>query len=413
MEFHNTYEDEQRATAYDELGLGGTYHLAFRDLAALLRKHVVGKSAIDFGCGTGRSTRFLGRLGFRCVGLDVASAMVSIARARDPHGSYRVIEDGDFSALSDGTFDLVLSAFTFDNIPGRGRRSRLLSGLRKLLSPHGRLINIVSSPELYSNEWVTFTTRDFPENAKAGSGDIVRVVTTDYSDARPVEDVLWRDRDYLALFREAGLEPERIEKPLATGEEGIAWVSETRIPPWTIHVLRPIVPSARLKIRRATTADAQAISGVLAQSFAEYEEKYTPAAFRATTPSPAGVLARLGEGPCWVGELDSEVVATAAATVTPAGCYVRGMGVVTQARRVRAGWGLLDTIEQFAREREAARLYLSTTPFLQGAVRLYHRYGFRRIEEGPTDLLGTPLYSMQKVLSLRPHRAATPASLGN
>ena len=240
MNFFNTYEDPQRAAAYDELGYGGTYRLAFRDLPALLREHVSGNRAADFGCGTGRSLRFLQALGYRAVGLDISAEMVAIARARDPRGDYRVIDDGDFSSLTDGSIDLVLAAFTFDNIPGRDQKVRLFSGLRRLLRSHGRLVNIVSTPELYTHEWVTFTTRDYPQNARARCGDVVRILTTEYSDGRPVEDILWPDHDYRMVFREAGLEPEHVSRPLAAGDEGIPWVSETRIAPWTIYVLRPI-----------------------------------------------------------------------------------------------------------------------------------------------------------------------------
>ena len=57
MEFYNIYEDSRRASAYDQLDLGGTYHIAFRDLPALLREHVAGDRAVDFGCGTGRRRR--------------------------------------------------------------------------------------------------------------------------------------------------------------------------------------------------------------------------------------------------------------------------------------------------------------------------------------------------------------------
>ena len=240
MEFLNTYEEARRASAYDELGLGGTYHLAFRDLPGLLRAHVEGKSAVDFGCGAGRSTRFLQTLGFQTVGLDISAEMVAIARSRDPRGDYRMIEDGDFSSLPEGGADLVLSAFTFDNIPGRGRRVRLFAGLRRLLHPRGRLVNIVSTPELYTHEWVTFTTRDYPENSGARCGDVVRILTTDYTDSRPVDDILWTDEGYRSVFREAGLKLERVERPLATGDEGVRWVSETSVAPWAIYVLRPV-----------------------------------------------------------------------------------------------------------------------------------------------------------------------------
>jgi trans-aconitate methyltransferase len=237
MEFSNTYEDPRRAAAYDELEFGGTYHLAFRDLPRVFRDHVSGQRAVDFGCGTGRSTRFLQQHGFATVGLDISAEMVAIARKHDPAGDYRVIADGDFTALPAGGFDLVLSAFTFDNIPTHERRVRLFSGLQGLLSVEGVMVNIVSTPEMYIHEWATFTTKDYPENRVARSGDIVRILTKDYSDGRPVEDVLWSHADYLTVYAEAGLEVQVVERPLATGEEEIGWGSETSVAPWAIYVL--------------------------------------------------------------------------------------------------------------------------------------------------------------------------------
>jgi hypothetical protein len=43
--------------------------------------------------------------------------MLARARERDPQGDYRLVPDGDLSALDPGAYDVVLSAFTFDNIP--------------------------------------------------------------------------------------------------------------------------------------------------------------------------------------------------------------------------------------------------------------------------------------------------------
>lgn len=238
MDFQNTYEDADRAAAYDELELGNTYDLVFRNLPKLLAEHVGGGRAVDFGCGTGRSTRFLQALGYSVVGIDISAEMVARARARDPQGDYRVIEDGDFSALPKRAFDLVQSAFTFDNVPGFERKVALFRGLGELLAPDGKLVNIVATPEIYTHEWVTFSTRDYPGNRGACCGDIVRIVTTDYTDARPVDDVFWPHEDYLRVFRQAGLEPVRVERPLAVGDEGVAWKSELEIAPWAIYVLR-------------------------------------------------------------------------------------------------------------------------------------------------------------------------------
>jgi len=220
------------------LELGGTYDLVFRNLPELLKRHVQGKRALDFGCGTGRSTRFLQRLGFATTGIDISAEMINFAQKHDPQGTYKLIEDGNFRSLAENGFDLIQSAFAFDNISGHERRVGLFSRLGKLLDENGILVNIVSTPEIYTNEWVTFSTRDFPANKAAKSGDVVEIITTDYSDARPVEDVFWTHEDYLQLFSEAGLEMVCVELPLATGDEGIDWKSETKIAPWAIYLLK-------------------------------------------------------------------------------------------------------------------------------------------------------------------------------
>ena len=238
MTFKNSYEDACRAAAYDRLEFGGTYHLAFRDIPEIVREHVPGRKALDFGCGTGRSSRFLKELGFEVIGVDIAGEMVDIARKRDPEGDYRVISDGDFTHLPRSGFDFVLSAFTFDNIPGRARKVDLMRGLASLLGPSGRFLNIVSTPDIYLNEWVSFTTKDFPENKDARSGDVVRIITTDYPDSRPVEDIVWSDADYRSVYVESDIEPVLAEMPLASGDEGMDWVSETKVAPWALYLLR-------------------------------------------------------------------------------------------------------------------------------------------------------------------------------
>jgi hypothetical protein len=107
-----------------------------------------------------------------------------------------------------------------------------------LLKPAGILVNLVSSPQIYTHEWASFSTKNFPANAAARSGDVVRIVVTDHQDRRPVEDILWTDASYRAVYREAGLEIMRMFEPLATGREPYSWVNETRIAPWVIYVLK-------------------------------------------------------------------------------------------------------------------------------------------------------------------------------
>jgi SAM-dependent methyltransferase len=236
-EFSNVYEDRARADAYAELEFPGTYYLAYRDLPAILAEHVKGRRALDFGCGTGRSTRFLHDLGFDVVGVDISEQMLSRARQRDPQGDYRLVPDGDLGGLAAKGFDLALAVFTFDNIPTMERKVSLFRSLRLLLKGDGRIVIVVSTPDIYLNEWASFSTKDFPENRTAQSGDKVRIVMLDVEDKRPVEDILWADEAYHEVYRRAGLRVLNTYRPLAHRSEPFSWVSETTIAPWAIYVL--------------------------------------------------------------------------------------------------------------------------------------------------------------------------------
>jgi SAM-dependent methyltransferase len=235
--FKNVYEDMERARAYAALEFPGTYYLAFRDLPALIRRYNHGSRALDFGCGTGRSTRFLRNLGLNVTGVDISQAMLEQARAIDQSGEYYLIRDSIVGELVPGSFDLILAAFTFDNIPTDQAKADALSGLRTVLAPDGCVVLVVSSPVIYVNEWASFSTRDFPENRHARDGDRVRIVMLDVPDRRPVEDVVCTDAHYRQLFEAAKLEVLDVQSPLATGEEATRWVSETRTAPWAIYVL--------------------------------------------------------------------------------------------------------------------------------------------------------------------------------
>jgi ribosomal protein S18 acetylase RimI-like enzyme len=151
-------------------------------------------------------------------------------------------------------------------------------------------------------------------------------------------------------------------------------------------------------VRRATEDDAPAIASVLRDAFAPYRPHYTADAFAATVPPADAIRRRLEEGPVWVALRGDVVVGTVAAVLKDGGAYVRGMAVARQARGRGLGAQLLEAVERLAREHGVPRLFLSTTPFLGEAIRLYERQGFRRTHDGPRTLCGTPLFTMEKVI---------------
>ena len=238
MAFTNAYADTRRAAAYADLEFPNTYYLAFRDMPDIIARHIRGNMAVDFGCGAGRSTRFLHKLGFITIGVDISADMINEACRRDPYGDYRLIKDGTVGDLPVQTFDLVFSAFTFDNIPTLEKKVAIFSAMRRLLNDQGRIISMVSSPQLYTHEWASFSTKDFPQNKIAQSGDTVKVIMTDVVDQRPVDDIFWTDASYREVYRQAGLQVEQTYRPLARAAEPFPWVNETRIAPWVIYVLK-------------------------------------------------------------------------------------------------------------------------------------------------------------------------------
>ena len=169
--------------------------------------------------------------------MDIADSMLVRAQEKDPDGDYRRVPDGEFPGLESRSFDLILSAFTFDNIPAREQKVVVLTELQRLLAPGGRMVNLVSSPEIYLHEWASFSTRNFPENRQAGDGDTVRIVMLDVADRRPVEDVMCTDETYRAVFEQAGLTPVQAHRPLGRADEPFEWSSEMRVSPWVIYVL--------------------------------------------------------------------------------------------------------------------------------------------------------------------------------
>jgi len=153
-----------------------------------------------------------------------------------------------------------------------------------------------------------------------------------------------------------------------------------------------------LKIIKAKPKYAEEISDVLKKSFIEFESKYTTKAFKDTTPNREKVLERLKEGPIWIVLLNEKIVGTVSVVPRKNGLYIRGMAVIPESRGLQIGWKLLEHINRYAVKNSFNRIFLSTTPFLKRAIRLYENFGFIKSIEGPYDLYGTPIFTMHKYI---------------
>jgi len=159
-----------------------------------------------------------------------------------------------------------------------------------------------------------------------------------------------------------------------------------------MNIMNPIL------IRKATAEDAHAISKVLHESFAEFKQFYTDEAFAATTVAKEEVLQRMKEGNVWVAIRDNNVIGTVAVVQKEDALYIRGMAVLPEGRGSKIGWKLLEIIEQYAVENKFKKLLLSTTPYLPSALKLYEKFGFKKVGQMDNSFYGTLIFRMVKAL---------------
>ena len=168
MTFRNVYEDEVRAEAYSRLEFPGTYFLAFRDLPDIVCQRHVDRPA---------GPRL--RLRRRPIHALPPPARLRGGRGRrlgghDPKGP-RARPGGRLPSRRDRRprrprprSPRTSSSRRSPSTTSRRRRRWLTSaGSARLLAPEGRIVNLVSTPEIYTHEWASFSTRDFPENRGA------------------------------------------------------------------------------------------------------------------------------------------------------------------------------------------------------------------------------------------------------
>ena len=228
--------DREAFQRYGNCEIKGTSSLPFRELPSLVQRYVRGSVAIDFGCGAGRSSRFLKSLGLDVVGVDESPEIFEEAKIKEPAGEYVLIERNQ-TGFEDGRFDFLFSSFVLYMLPSKGAVLDLLCECHRVLRFGGVAIFVTGSEALHSPEyqWVSYNN-DFPENRDLRSGGPVRL---ELKEAGAVfQDYQWTDHDNREMFSESGFEILETVAPLGRDDEGGEWLSEMRTAPFLMYVLR-------------------------------------------------------------------------------------------------------------------------------------------------------------------------------
>jgi SAM-dependent methyltransferase len=107
-----------------------------------------GQRAVDLGCGTGRHAQLLAGRYSQVLAVDLSAPMLDFARRRRPSAAIRYQQRDlcEVRADTDGTFDLVLSAYALHHVPDL---DQTLFHIRELVAPGGWAIlidNVAPTP---------------------------------------------------------------------------------------------------------------------------------------------------------------------------------------------------------------------------------------------------------------------------
>lgn len=111
----------------------------------LIRKYFKPNSTIlDIGCGTGRTTIHIQKLGYKVTGINITPAMINNAREIAKLKKLKIkYELGDATALEykNSSFDNALFSFNgLSMIPGKINRINALKEIFRVIKPGGFLI---------------------------------------------------------------------------------------------------------------------------------------------------------------------------------------------------------------------------------------------------------------------------------
>lgn len=220
------------AKLYSKYKIIGTPYIPYRDMPNILNEHVIGKMAIDYGCGTGESSFFLKSLGFDVAGVDISEEMLLRVKNIDPTGEYIKINSGEMP-FNKETYDLVFCSFVLLEISTKIELLEILQDISRVLKKGGIFIAIVANENTYHYEWLTLNT-DFAENKALNSGQKVKIEFKDIG--LTIFDYYWTQKDYKKIIESANLNLVKVYNPLGLDTDGYSWKDEKFAAPSSILV---------------------------------------------------------------------------------------------------------------------------------------------------------------------------------
>lgn len=230
-----------------------SYYLRLRDLQTLVGKFAPENkkldelNALDYGCGAGRPTRHLKKIGLKkTIGCDINESLVKLAREHDPSGEYIQLDppknldstNQKLLPFENDRFDFVLSCMVYFEIPSEKSLENMINETSRVMRQNGYYYVIVCPKELYSLEanrkW-KFFNQNFPENVNLTSG---RPFKLEYFGCVYCS-FYWEDEDIKRMCEKVGLIYKHTHDVFGKDDEdGVEWLDEKIVAPYKILIFR-------------------------------------------------------------------------------------------------------------------------------------------------------------------------------
>ncbi len=208
---------DNEASSYGALETKGTtYEIGYKQAARLINvAHL--SSALDFGAGAGRSSKFLADVGVQTVyAVDRSEAMVQEGRSKNiPGVTYLLTRDGKIS-LEDAAVGLAISFFVFIEFTTKDEMIAACAEVYRVLTDHGQFIVVTTNAQAFGHSFKTFR---YDQPKKKVSGERVRCTVLVSDRKLELLDTYWTTDDYCDSLKSAGFKIASVSYPLGSPEE--------------------------------------------------------------------------------------------------------------------------------------------------------------------------------------------------
>ena len=228
--------NKTKSELYSQLKIDGTGYLAYREIPGLIEKYVKsGNTALDYGCGAGRSSAFLHDLKLYVDAVDICPLMIDKAITNNPELNikFKTIKSGQIPSPND-FYDLVFSCLVMLEINSKANLLKIFIEINRVLKKNSILIMVTANTEMYNHDWLSVGT-NFSQNNNLNSGKLAKIIIKHIG--LELEDYYWTNTDYKKLFQKSKFQLIEQLFPLGKKEEHFNWKNELLYAPYVVFVV--------------------------------------------------------------------------------------------------------------------------------------------------------------------------------